>query len=116
MFRDCPTSRMQQGCDSFHFELHCHKPGNWLKYQSLKRASSDTPTGSPRSDGRGRGQDAFTPAWIHNKVSTHMVLVLILLVMMVTDTPVLLENLVTSLLLLSNVAISGNQTVAVCIL
>ena len=52
----------------------------------------------------------------HNKVPTHMVLVLIVLIMMLTDTPVVLEDLVTSLLLLSTVVISGIQTFAACLL
>lgn len=64
MFRDCSTGRTHQGREHFHFELHCHKPGNWFKYQALKRKSSDTFTGNPRCGGCGRGRDATAPAWM----------------------------------------------------
>ena len=62
MFKDCATSRTPDSGNSFHFELHCHKPGTWFNFQSLKRKTSNTSPDNPRGGGRGREREATAPA------------------------------------------------------
>ena len=68
-FKECPTNRTHNGRDTFHYELHCHKPWTWFRWQLRKSTTNASPS-NYRGGGRGRGREATSPAWMTRQNSS----------------------------------------------